>query len=75
MNNKDENKNETKIIVNKKDYKMTRLNKNSYLFEYEIENNNIFLGKIINLDFIEMMHQINKEDIFEDFYIVQAFFQ
>jgi len=71
MNNKDENenKNETKIIVNKKDHKMTRLNKHSYLFEYEIENKNIFLGKIINLDFINIIHQINKEDIFEDFYL------
>jgi hypothetical protein len=63
------NENETKIIVNKKDHKMTRLNKHSYLFEYEIENKSILLGKIINLDFINIIHQINKEDIFEDFYL------
>jgi len=69
MNNKDENKNEPKIIVNKKDHKMTRLNKNSYLFEYEIENNNILIRNIINLDFISIIHEINKQDIFEDFYL------
>jgi len=67
--NENENKNEPKIIVNKKDHKMTRLNKNSYLFEYEIENNNILLRNIINLDFIRIIHQINKQDIFEDFYL------
>lgn len=60
---------EEKIIMNKKNFKMTRINKNSYELEYEIENNTILLGKIINLDFINIIHQINKEDIFEDFYL------
>jgi len=63
------NATEIKVIMDKKDYKMTRINKNSYEFEYEIENKNILLEKIINLDFIKIIHEINKADIFEDFYI------
>lgn len=61
--------NEVKIIVNKKDHKMTRINNHSYLFEYEIDNKNILLRNIINLDFISIIHEINKQDIFEDFYL------
>jgi len=63
------NATEIKVIMDKKDYKMTRINKNSYEFEYEIENKNILLEKIVNLDFIKIIHEINKADIFEDFYI------
>ena len=63
------NANEQKIIMEKKDCKMTRIKNHSYLFEYEIINNNILLEKIINLDFIKIIHEINKADIFDDFYI------
>ena len=60
---------EQNVIMDKKDYRMTKINKNTYVFEYSIENNQVLLEKIITLDFIEMIHEINKEDIFEDFYI------
>jgi hypothetical protein len=58
-----------KIIVNKKDHKMTRINNQNYLFEFEIENNQILLEKIINLDFLNIINELNKQDIFEDFYL------
>jgi hypothetical protein len=43
---KDES-NKTKVIMDKKDYKMTRIDKYNYLFEYEIINNRILLEKVI----------------------------
>lgn len=61
--------NKTKVIMEKKDYKMTRLDKHNYLFEYEIENKNILLEKIINLEFIKLIYELNKHDIFDDFYL------
>jgi hypothetical protein len=61
--------NKTKVIMNKKDYKMTRINKYNYLFEYEIENKNILLEKVINLEFIKLIYELNKHDIFDDFYL------
>lgn len=69
MNSNEENKltDEPKIIMDKKDYKMTRLDKQNYLFEYEIINKNILLEKVINIEFIKLMYELNKHDIFEDF--------
>jgi hypothetical protein len=61
--------NKTKVIMDKKDYKMTRINKYNYLFEYEIENKNILLEKVINLEFIKLIYELNKHDIFYDFYL------
>jgi hypothetical protein len=61
--------NKTKVIMDKKDYKMTRINKYNYLFEYEIENKNILLEKVINLEFIKLIYELNKHDIFDDFYL------
>ena len=49
MNDETNNK---RIIMDKKDYKMTKIKKNSFLFEYDIENKNVLLEKIITLDFI-----------------------
>ena len=65
---KDES-NKTKVIMDKKDYKMTRLDKHNYLFEYEIKNNKILLEKVINLEFIKLIYELNKHDIFDDFYL------
>ena len=59
--------NESKMLIVNKDYKMTKIRKNTYLFEYEIENNNILLCKILDFEFIKLIHEINKHDIFEDF--------
>lgn len=59
--------NESKTLIVNKDYKMTKIKKNTYLFEYEIENKNILLCKILDLEFIKLVHEINKHDIFEDF--------
>jgi hypothetical protein len=68
--NKDEDEsNKTKVIMDKKDYKMTRLDKHNYLFEYEIKNNKILLEKVINLEFIKLIYELNKHDIFDDFYL------
>jgi len=61
--------NKTKVIMDKKDYKMTRIDKYNYLFEYEIINKNILLEKVINLDFIKLIYELNKNDIFDDFYL------
>lgn len=66
MNNESNNE---RVIMEKKDYKMTKISKNSFLFEYDIENKTVFLEKIITLDFITIIHEINKADIFEDFYL------
>jgi hypothetical protein len=66
MNNESNNK---RIIMDKKDCKMAKINKNSFFFEYDIENKNVLLEKIITLDFITIIHEINKADIFEDFYL------
>lgn len=65
---KDES-NKTKVIMDKKDYKMTRIDKYNYLFEYEIANNRILLEKVINLEFIKLIYEVNKYDIFDDFYL------
>lgn len=59
--------NESKMLIVNKDYKMTKIRKNTYLFEYEIENKSILLYKILDLEFIRLIHGINKHDIFEDF--------
>ena len=68
--NKDETEsNKTKVIMDKKHYKMTRLDKNNYLFEYEITNKNILLEKVINLEFIKLIYELNRQDIFDDFYL------
>jgi len=48
---------------------MTRLDKHNYLFEYEIENKNMLLEKVINLEFIKLIYELNKHDIFDDFYL------
>jgi len=61
--------NKTKVIMDKKDCKMTRIDKYNYLFEYEITNNKILLEKVINLDFIKLIYELNKHDIFDDFYL------
>lgn len=60
---------EPKVIMDKKDYRMTRIKKNSYSSEFTIENSNILLEKIINFDFIKLIYELNKNDIFEDFHI------
>jgi len=61
--------NKTKVIMDKKDYKMTRLDKHTYLFEYDITNNKILLEKVINLEFFKLIYELNKDDIFDDFYL------
>jgi hypothetical protein len=63
------NATEHKVIMDKKDYRMTRIKKNSYSSEFTIENSNILLEKIINFDFIKLIYELNKNDIFEDFHI------
>jgi hypothetical protein len=65
---KDES-NKTKVIMDKKDYKMTRIDKYNYLFEYEITNSNILLKNVINLEFFKLIYELNKHDIFDDFYL------
>jgi hypothetical protein len=68
--NKDETESiKTKVIMDKKDYKMTKLDKNNYLFEYEIANKNILLENFINLEFIKLIYELNKHDIFDNFYL------
>ena len=69
MNLDDDEYNKTKIIMDKKDCKMTRLDKHNYLFEYEIVNNNILLEKIINMDFLKLLYELNKDDILDDFHL------
>jgi hypothetical protein len=61
--------NKTKVIMDKKDYKMTRIDKHNYLFEYEILNKNILLENVINLEFIKLIYELNKDDIFDNFYL------
>jgi len=61
--------NKTKVIMDKKDCKMTRIDKYNYLFEYDITNNKILLDKVINLEFIKLLYELNKHDIFDDFYL------
>jgi hypothetical protein len=64
----DNQKNEEPIVIfNKHDCKMTRLKTNSYQFQYEISNERILLEKIFNLEFIKLVYEINKQDIFDDF--------
>ena len=55
------------VIFNKPDCKMIRLKTNSYQFQYEISNERILLEKIFNLEFIKLVYEINKQDIFDDF--------
>ena len=64
-----DNQSEAKVISNNKDYKMTRLKRNSYLFEYDINNSNIQLSKILDIDIIKLIYELNKHDIFENFYL------
>jgi len=45
----------------------SKLKTNNYLFQYEIANERILLEKIINLEFIKLIYEINKWDIFDDF--------
>jgi hypothetical protein len=69
MNLDEEESNKTKVIMDKKDYKMTRIDKYNYLFEYEITSKNILLENVINLEFIKLIYELNKHDIFDDFYL------
>lgn len=55
------------VIFNKPDCKMIRLKTNNYLFQYEISNERILLEKFFNLEFIKLMYEINKRDIFDGF--------
>jgi hypothetical protein len=59
--------NESKIIIEKKDYKIEKINNLNYLFECSIVNYKILLNKIFTLDIIKLINEINKVDIFEDF--------
>jgi hypothetical protein len=68
MNSNNTEDNESKILIDKKDHKMIRLKKNFYLFEYEIDNEKILLDKIVNLDLIKLIYEINK-DVFDGFYL------
>jgi hypothetical protein len=55
------------LLVDKSNYKMTKINQNKYSIDFEIANNNIFLDKVFNLDFINLVCEINKGDILDDF--------
>ena len=65
-----EQKNEEHIIIfDKNDFKAIKCDKNKYVIEFTIANNNINLGNIVNFDLISLAFEINKTDIFEDFKI------
>jgi len=68
MNSNNAEDTESKILIDKKDHKMIRLKKNNYLFEYEISNEKILLEKIVNLELIKLIYEINK-DVFDGFYL------
>jgi len=68
MNSNNEEDKDAKVLIDKKDHKMIRLKKNNYLFEYEISNEKILLEKIVNLELIKLIYEINK-DVFDGFYL------
>jgi len=64
--------NETKvipyIIIKKKNLQVIKNKTNDYSILYNINNPNIYLPQIINLSFIQLIYQLNKE-VFEDCHI------
>jgi hypothetical protein len=57
----DNNSSTEKILIQKKKFSLTRIMKNKYKLECIIENNNIYLDKIINFQFIKLIYEANKK--------------
>jgi hypothetical protein len=56
-----------KLLIDKSNYKMIKIATNKYSIEFDITNNNIILNKVLNLDFINLVCEINKGDILDNF--------
>jgi hypothetical protein len=55
-----DNHESNKILIKKHNFSLKKIIKNKYQLEYVMENNNIYLDKIINFDFIKLMYESNK---------------
>lgn len=64
MDNEPNPNNLTRIISNKNGMKLTRKPNNEFNFECFLENENIYLDKIVNFEFIKLIFDINS-DIYE----------
>jgi hypothetical protein len=49
-----------KVLIKKHKFSLKKIIKNKYQLEFLMENNNIYLDKIINFDFIKLMYESNK---------------
>ena len=54
------------IIIEKPEFKIFKIGRNKYSLLFNIENNNIYLPKIVNFTLASLIYELNK-DIFEDF--------
>jgi hypothetical protein len=55
-----------KKIIEKPGFTMERIDKNKYLATFSIENNKVYLKKIINFNLMQILYEVNK-DVFDDF--------
>jgi hypothetical protein len=60
-----------KKIIDKDEIQMERIEKNKYILKFSIKSNNLYLKKLIGLDIIKILYEVNK-DIFDDFDMNQS---
>jgi hypothetical protein len=51
------------IIFNKNGFKIVKQEGNSYVVSFDIENSNIYIEKIVNFKFLDIVFQVNKDII------------
>jgi hypothetical protein len=63
----EENTNEPVLLFQKNELTTFKLSKNEYSLTFPLRNSNIYLDKLINMRFLEIIYALNKDDIIQDF--------
>jgi hypothetical protein len=58
-----ENLENNQIIFNKNGFKIVKQERNSYLVTFDIENPHIYLEKLVNFKFLDIVFEVNKDII------------
>ena len=60
---KDENLENNPIIFNKNGFKIIKQERNSYMVTFDIENPHIYIEKLVNFNFLDIVFEVNKDII------------
>lgn len=65
----EENTNSPILLFQKNELVTFKLSKNEYALTFPLRNPNIYLDKLINMQFLEIIYALNKDDIIQDFHL------